>query len=175
MGNDFRRCQACGRPRRRELYKLARRLGAFKPTPAPGVKLKDGTLASDDDEGLARWAEHFAAHLGGKQVEKVKVSSAARHGDEQMLQLSNILDLSPEASKPNVYFTWLAVGQSVLGRQLRDPLSNVPRRDLEPRNTCAAHLVGLSATLCHEWLMDVNFKRALQLQTEFINLLPRNS
>ena len=54
----------------RKFYKLTRRLGAFMPTPAPGVKLKDGTLANDDDEGLARWAEHFAALLGGKQVEK---------------------------------------------------------------------------------------------------------
>ena len=52
----------------RELYKLARRLGAVKPTPAPGVKLKDGTLANDDDEGLAMWAEHVFAFLGGKQV-----------------------------------------------------------------------------------------------------------
>ena len=58
----------------RELYKLARRLGAFKPTPVPGVKRKDGTLTTDDDEGLARWAEHFATLLGGKQVEKVRAT-----------------------------------------------------------------------------------------------------
>ena len=44
------------------------------------------------------------------------------------------------AQKLNVYYTWLAVGQSVPERQLRDPLSNVLRRDLELRNTCAAHL-----------------------------------
>ena len=74
-----------------------RRLGAFKPTPVPLVKLKDGTLASDDDAGLARWAEHFAALLGGKQVDSVKASTFERHEDEQMLQLSNTLDLSPEA------------------------------------------------------------------------------
>ena len=49
-------------------------------------------------------------------------------------------------TKQNVYYSWLAVGQSVLGRQLGDLLSNVPRRDLEPRNTCAAQPVGLSAT-----------------------------
>ena len=63
----------------------------------PGVKLKDGTLASDDDAGLARWAEHFAALLGGKQVECVKASTIERHEDVQMLQLRNLLDLSPEA------------------------------------------------------------------------------
>ena len=57
--------QAADRGDTRELYRLARRLGAFKPTPVPGVKLKDGTLASDDDAGLARWAEHFAALLSG--------------------------------------------------------------------------------------------------------------
>ena len=51
----------------REFFRLARRLGAFKPTPVPGVKLKDGTLASDDDGGLARWAEHFAALLSGER------------------------------------------------------------------------------------------------------------
>ena len=67
----------------RELYKLARRLGAFKPTPVPGVKRKDGTLTTDDDEGLARWAEHFAALLGGKQVEKVRAPSPAARDDEQ--------------------------------------------------------------------------------------------
>ena len=64
---------------------------------SPGVKLKDGTLASDDDAGLARWAEHFAALLGGKQVDSVKASTFERHEDEQMLQLCNTLDLSPEA------------------------------------------------------------------------------
>ena len=62
----------------RELCKFARRLGAFKPTPVLGVKVKDGSLANDDDEGLGRWAEHLAALLGGKQVEKVKVSTGAR-------------------------------------------------------------------------------------------------
>ena len=89
--------QAADRGDTRELYRLARRLGAFKPTPVPGVKLKDGTLASDDDAGLARWAEHFAAPLGGKQVDSVKASTFERHEDEQMLQLCNTLDLSPEA------------------------------------------------------------------------------
>ena len=84
--------RAADRGDTRELYRLARRLGAFKP----GVKLKDGTLASDD-AGLARWAEHFAALLGGKQVESVKAPSLERHEDEQMLQLCNTLDLSPEA------------------------------------------------------------------------------
>ena len=63
----------------------------------PDVKLKDGTLASDDDAGLARWAERFAAPLGGKQVNSVKASTFERHEDEQMLQLCNTLDLSPEA------------------------------------------------------------------------------
>ena len=48
--------QTADRGDTRELYRLARRLGAFKPTPVRGVKLKDGTLASDDDAGLAaRW------------------------------------------------------------------------------------------------------------------------
>ena len=89
--------QAADRGDTRELYRLARRLGAFKPTPVPGVKLKDGTLASDDDAGLARWAEHFAALLGGKQVDNVKASTFERHENEQMLQLCNTLDLSPEA------------------------------------------------------------------------------
>ena len=65
----------------RELYTLARRLGAFKPTPVPGVKLKGGTLASDDDAGLARWAEHFAALLGGKQVDSVKAPNFERHDE----------------------------------------------------------------------------------------------
>ena len=63
----------------------------------PGVKLKDGTLASDDDAGLARWAEHFAALLGGKQVDSMKASIFEKHEHEQMLQLCNTLDLSPEA------------------------------------------------------------------------------
>ena len=71
--------------------------GAFKPTPVLCVKLKDGTLASDDDAGLARWAEHFSALLGGKQVESVIASTIERHEDMQMLQLRNVLDLSPEA------------------------------------------------------------------------------
>ena len=82
----------------RELYKLARRLGAFKPTPVPGVKLKSGTLANDDDEGLARWAEQFAVLLGGKQVENVRGAADVGHEDMRMMQLSNILDLSPEAA-----------------------------------------------------------------------------
>ena len=69
----------------------------FKPTPVPGVKLKDGTLASDDVAGLARWAEHFAAPLGVKQVDSVRASTFVRHEDEQMLQLCNTLDLSSEA------------------------------------------------------------------------------
>ena len=89
--------QAADRGDTRELYRLARRLGAFKPTPVPGVKLKDGTLVSDDDAGLARWAKHFAALLGGKQVESVKASTFETHEDERMLQLCNTLDLSPEA------------------------------------------------------------------------------
>ena len=88
--------QATDRGDTRELYRLARRLGAFKPTPVPGVKLKDGTLASDDDAGLARWAEHFAALLRSKQVDNVKASTFERHEDEQMLQLCNTLDLSLE-------------------------------------------------------------------------------
>ena len=79
----------------RELYKLARRLGAFKPTPVPGVKRKDGTLTTDDDEGLARWAEHFVTLLGGKQVEKVRASSHAIRDDDQAMQLCNILNLTP--------------------------------------------------------------------------------
>ena len=79
----------------RELYKFARRLGAFKPTPVPGVKRKDGTLTTDDDEGLARWAEHFATLLGGKQVEKVRAPSPATRDDDQAAQLCNILDLTP--------------------------------------------------------------------------------
>ena len=54
----------------RELYKLARRLGAFKPTPVPGVSLKNEALADDDEEGLARWAEHFVMLLGGTHVKK---------------------------------------------------------------------------------------------------------
>ena len=78
--------RAADRGDTRELYKLARRLEAFKPTPVPGVKLKDGTLANDDDEGLVRWAEHFAAPLGGKQVEHVKNSVDIGHGDMRMLQ-----------------------------------------------------------------------------------------
>ena len=89
--------QAADRGDTRELYMLARRLGAFKPTPVLGVKLKGGTLASEDDAFLARWAEHFAAPLGGKQVDSVKASTFERHEDEQMLQLCNTLDLSPEA------------------------------------------------------------------------------
>ena len=89
--------QAADRGDTRELYRLARKLGAFKPTPVPGVKLKDGTLASDGDAGLARWAEHFAALLGSKQVESVEASTFERHEDMQMLQLRNMLDLSPEA------------------------------------------------------------------------------
>ena len=44
--------RAADRGDMRELYKLARRLGAFKPTPVPGVKRKDGTLTSDDFKGL---------------------------------------------------------------------------------------------------------------------------
>ena len=87
--------RAADRGDMRELYKLARRLGAFKPTPVPGVKRKDGTLTTDDDEGLARWAEHFATLLGGKQVEKVKASSPAIRGDDQAMQLCNSLDLTP--------------------------------------------------------------------------------
>ena len=71
-----------------ELYRLARRLGAFKHTPVPDVKLKDGTLASDDDAGLARWAEHFAALLSGER------ESFYHREDVQMLQLRNMLDLS---------------------------------------------------------------------------------
>ena len=82
---------------RGELYRLAWRLGAFKATPVPGVKLQDGTLASDDDAGLARWAEHFAALLEGKQVECVKASIVERHEDFQVLQHRNLLDLSVEA------------------------------------------------------------------------------
>ena len=89
--------QAADRGDTRELCRLARRLGAFKPTPVPGAKLKDGTLASDDDAGLARWAEHFAALHGSNQVESVKASTTERHEDEEMLQLGNTLDLSPEA------------------------------------------------------------------------------
>ena len=72
------------------------------------------------------------------------------------------------------------------GRQSRDPLSKVLRRGLELRNTHVTHLVELNATLCHatntsdQWSMvsvvgNANFKRALQLQTEFFNLLLRNS
>ena len=80
----------------RELYKLARRLGAFKPTPVLGVKRKDGTLTIDDDEGLARWAEHFATLLGGNQVEQVRAPSPAARDDEQAALLCNILDLTPE-------------------------------------------------------------------------------
>ena len=89
--------RAADRGDMRELYKLARRLGAFKPTPVPGVKRKDGTLTSDDDEGLARWAEHFATLLGGKQVEKVKASSPAVCDDVQARQLCAILKLTPGA------------------------------------------------------------------------------
>ena len=89
--------QAADRGETRELCRLARRLGAFKPTAVPGVKLKDGTLASDDDAGLARWAEHFAALHGGKQVESVKASTIEKHEDTQMLQLRNKLDLPPGA------------------------------------------------------------------------------
>ena len=65
--------QAADRGDTQELYRLARRLGAFKPTPVPGVRLKDGILASDGDAGLARWAEHFAALLGGKQVQSASL------------------------------------------------------------------------------------------------------
>ena len=79
----------------RELYKLARRLGAFKPTPVPGVKRKNGTLTTDDDEGLARWAEHFGTLPGGKQVEKVRAPSPTARDDEQAALLCNILDLTP--------------------------------------------------------------------------------
>ena len=64
QASDAQRAADCGNMR--ELYKLAWRLGAFKPMPVPGVKRKDGTLTTDDDEGLARWAEHFATLLGGK-------------------------------------------------------------------------------------------------------------
>ena len=68
--------QAADRGDTRELHMLARRLGAFKPTPIPGVKLKEGTLASDNDAGL----------LGGKHVDSVKASTFGRHEDEQMLR-----------------------------------------------------------------------------------------
>ena len=94
IASDAQRAADCGNMR--ELYKLARRLGAFKPTPVPGVKRKDGTLTTDDDEGLARWAEHFVTLLGGKQVEKVRAPSSATRDDEQAAQLCNILDLTPE-------------------------------------------------------------------------------
>ena len=94
IASDAQRAADCGNMR--ELYKLARRLGAFKPTPVPGVKRKDGTLTTDDDEGLARWAEHFATLLGGKQVEKVRAPSPATRNDDQAAQLCNILDLTPE-------------------------------------------------------------------------------
>ena len=87
--------RAAGGGNMRELYKLARRLGAFKPTPVPGVKRKDGAMTTDDDEGLARWAEHFATLLGGKQVEKVRAPSPTARDDEQAALLCNILDLTP--------------------------------------------------------------------------------
>ena len=79
----------------RELYRLARWLGAFKPTPVPGVKRKDGTPTTDDDEGLARWAEHFAELLGGRQVERVKASSPAIPVDDQTTHLCDMLNLTP--------------------------------------------------------------------------------
>ena len=94
----------------RELYELAWKLGAFNPTPVPGVKLKNGTLTNDDDEGLARWAEHFAALLGGKQVENVKDAADVGHGDMRMMQLSNILDVSPGAVTKIPHMPKLAVG-----------------------------------------------------------------
>ena len=87
--------QAADRADMRELYKLARRLGAFKPTPVPGVKRKDGTLTTDDDEGLARWAEHLATLLGGKQVETIKVSTPVTRDDAQALQLCSMLNDTP--------------------------------------------------------------------------------
>ena len=59
------------------------------------MKRKDGTLTTDDDEGLARWAEHFATLLGGKKVEKVRASSPATRDDDQAAQLCNSLDLTP--------------------------------------------------------------------------------
>ena len=93
IASDAQRAPDCGNMR--ELYKLARRFGAFKPKPVPGVKRKDGTLTTDDDEGLVRWAEHFATLLGGKQVEKVRAPSPTTRDDEQAALLCNILDLTP--------------------------------------------------------------------------------
>ena len=57
----------------------------------PGVKLKNGNLTNDDDEDLTRVTEHFAVLLEGKQVENVKDTADVKHGDIQMMQLSNIL------------------------------------------------------------------------------------
>ena len=59
--------------------------GGSEPTPVPGMKLKDDTLASDEDADLARWAEHFGTLLGGKQVDRVNASTSERHEDEEML------------------------------------------------------------------------------------------
>ena len=93
IASDAQGAADCGNMR--ELHKLARRLGAFNPTPVPGVKRKDGTFTTDDDEVLARWAEHFATLLGGRQVEKVRAPSPATRDDDQAAQLCNILDLTP--------------------------------------------------------------------------------
>ena len=48
-----------------------------------------------DDDGLARWAEHFATLLGGKQVDKKRASSPTARDDEQAALLWNSLDLTP--------------------------------------------------------------------------------
>ena len=72
--------EAANRGDMRELYKLARRL--FTPTPLPGERLKNRALADDDEEGLARWTEHFATLLGGTQVKKITDAANTRLGDK---------------------------------------------------------------------------------------------
>ena len=71
----------------RELHKPVRRLGAFKPTLVPDVR-KNGALADDDEEGLARWAEHFATLLGGTQVKKIETR---RHAPQHHSRTARVL------------------------------------------------------------------------------------
>ena len=73
---------------------------------------------------MARWADHFAALLEGKQVESVKASTIERHGDMQMLQLCNTLELSPEAVSDGIASEiWIAGGD-----KLANLLSELMRR-----------------------------------------------
>ena len=43
------------------------------------MRLKSGALADSDEERVARWAEHFATLLGGKQVTKIADATEAKH------------------------------------------------------------------------------------------------